>query len=147
MKMLQALTIMILGIVTYQDFKFRAISWPLLLLLMLLLLLTKGFQPETGINLLFVAAQLVFLTLYISLKNKRFTNIIDTYLGLGDILFLVVICAAFSTYEFIIFYTAGLLFSLLAFMIYRLVNRKASAEIPLAGLMSIAMIALLIINQ
>ncbi len=138
---------LVLGLIAYQDFKFRAISWPLLLLLLLLLLLTKGFQPETGINLLFVAAQLVFLTLYISLKNKRFTNIIDTYLGLGDILFLVVVCAAFSTYEFVIFYIAGLLFSLLAFIIYRLLNRSASKEIPLAGLMSIVMIALLINNH
>lgn len=138
--MIQVLTIVVLSIVVYQDFKFRAISAILLPLLLLLLLAKNGLGADNVINLAFIVLQLTVLTAYISLKNKRLTNIIDSYLGLGDILFLMVACVAFSTMEFVVFYVAGLLFSLLAFMIYRVVRRNTSPEIPLAGLLSIAMI-------
>lgn len=139
--------IALLSVIIYQDFRYRAISAFVLLLLLLLLLLDNGLQVDGAFNLAFIILQLTVLTAYISLKNKRLTNIIDSYLGLGDILFLVVACAAFSTPDFLVFYVAGLVFSLLAFMSYKLVRKNTTAEIPLAGLMSIVMVVQILIDN
>ena len=73
-------------------------------------------------------------------------NIINSYMGLGDILFFAVITTAFSPVNFIIFYVAGLLFTLIAYKIYIGLNKAGSKEIPLAGTLSVAMMVVLLIN-
>lgn len=134
-----------------QDFKHRLISWPLIPLL-LLCFLTQGFIKipmaellhNTFFNLAFIVLQLLALSIYISLKNKKLVNIVDSYIGLGDILFFAVITTAFSPVNFIIFYIAGLLFTLISYGIYVSLKKSGSKEIPLAGTMSLALIIVLL---
>ena len=55
-------------------------------------------------NLAFVSVQMGILFIYLSIKNRTLTNIFKGYLGLGDLLFLVMICIALSPINFILFY-------------------------------------------
>ncbi len=139
--------LLLLVTVVLQDFKHRLISWPLIPLLLLCFLangLIKTPMAEllqyTLFNSGFILLQLLVLTFYISIKNKKFVNIVDSYMGLGDILFFAVITTAFSPVNFILFYLAGLVFTLISHRIYIAINKGGSKEIPLAGTMSLVMI-------
>ena len=143
--------LLLLTIIVLQDFKHRLISWPLIPLLFLCFLaqgLIKSPIPElfryTLFNLTFIFLQLLVLTLYISIKQKKIVNIINSYLGLGDILFFAVITIAFSPINFILFYLAGLIFTLISYRIYIAIHTAGSKEIPLAGTMSAAMILIIL---
>ncbi len=146
-------TILLLLIIVIQDIRHRAIFWFLIPLLFiafaakgLLLLPITQLIRNFSINIGFVFFQLVILIIYISVKNKRPVFIINSHLGLGDVLFLVVMCIVFSPVNFIVFYVGSLIFSLIAFISYMLTTRKASENIPLAGMIAILLVALIIVN-
>jgi H+/Cl- antiporter ClcA len=106
----------------------------------------KEFFSAVFFNLAFIALQLIFLTLWISFKNKKWTNIIDTYLGLGDILFFVAISSAFSPIQFVLFYLISIVITLIAFVVYKWKSEKANSEIPLAGAMSVVLIICMLLS-
>lgn len=145
------IVLFLLGLVVLQDFRERAISWFLPPLLFIVCGI-KGFSAlkagelfsHTAFNILFIALQLLLLSGYISLKNKKWTNIIDTHLGAGDILFFIALSIAFTPLNFIVFYISGMLVTLSGFIIFRLSSRRAETEIPLAGGMAAVMIAAMI---
>lgn len=146
--------LLLLAVVLFQDLKQRQISWFLIPLLLVSFLAQGLFQIPanelmryTMFNIGFVVVQLVILTAYISIKNKRLVNIINSYLGIGDVLFIATVAAAFSPLNFIIFYIAALLFTLLVFVVVNLLTKNFSKEIPLAGAMAAVMIALILVNQ
>lgn len=144
----------LLAIVAFQDLKQRQISWVLLPLLLSLFLVRGSFLNSANelihfalFNAGFIVVQLLVLTAYMSIKNKEFSNIINSYLGLGDILFFIVICVAFSPVNFIVFYITGLLLTLLVFVAYNLLRKKNEKEIPLAGAMAVLMISLILLSR
>lgn len=146
--------LLLLSVVLFQDLKQRQISWFLIPLLLVSFIAQGLFRIPanelihyTMFNIGFVFVQLVILTAYISIKNKRLVNIINSYLGIGDVLFIATVAAAFSPLNFIIFYIAALLFTLLVFLVVKLLTKKLSKEIPLAGAMAAVMIALILVNQ
>lgn len=130
--------------------KHRAISW-VLIPLALAGFVFKGMISENIVlkdvllNIAFVSIQLVLLTIYMSIKNKRLLNIVNTYLGLGDVLFFVVICAAFSTLNFIVFYLLSMIVTLTGVIAYNGFRKKKSVDIPLAGAMAVVLIVLMLI--
>ena len=146
--------ITLLLFVVVQDFKQRAISWILIPFLLLFTVLrgleltgAEDLLSFSMMNLMFVLFQLLLLSIYISVKNKKFVFIIDSHIGFGDVLFFVVLCASFSTVNFILFYLGSLVFSLLGFIVYKGINKKAEDSVPLAGLFSIAMLLMLVVNM
>ena len=46
-------------------------------------------------NLLFLIIQLLLVMLYFALKKRRLVNILDTYIGLGDMLFFALVALLF----------------------------------------------------
>lgn len=137
---LDALSIFLLSLIAYEDFKHRAISWYLLPVLGIVFLAASFRQfplseiaTEFFINFSFVAAQLLLLTVYFSIKERKPVNIIKKHIGMGDILFFIALCAAFSPVNFLVFYVSGLAVTLLGAGIYHLLSRKSIMEIPLAG--------------
>jgi|SRR3989344_8714186 len=149
---IQSCLIVCLLFIAFQDFKQRAISWFLIPLLLIGFVYT-AFQnsryeivlKDVAFNLSFIMLQLVLLTVYMSVKNKKIVNIVNTYIGIGDILFFVVIAAAFSPFNFIVFYLTSTILTLFGFMLYALI-KKSTKEIPLAGSMASVMIVLMAIN-
>jgi hypothetical protein len=95
------------------------------------------------LNTLFILLQLVCLTLYFSIKKKKLFNIVDTYMGLGDILFFIVVCAVFSPVNFIAFYFISMILTLTGVLLYNFFSSRPATDIPLAG--SMAAVLLLIV--
>jgi hypothetical protein len=97
----------------------------------------------TLINLGFLALQILLLSVYFSVKNKRLINIFDGLLGLGDILFLLSITVYLSVLNFLFFYIISLILILLTWLIGQIISDKKSKEIPLAGMQAFILIVFL----
>lgn len=136
--------LLVLGIIVYQDFKERAVSWFLYPILLGIFIFSGIGQKNMLIvlenfflNLGFIAFQLLTLFIYFSIKNKRLTNIVNTHLGIGDILFMVAIAAGFSLINYIIFQVISFVIVVFGFGILKMANKNADPEIPLAGAMAL----------
>lgn len=93
-----------------------------------------------GLNIGFVVLQLLLLSLYFSIKYRRWINITNTLLGLGDIVFFFIICLMLPVLALIWFYTLSLMAVLVGFLIYKNIKKSSEETIPLAGGMSICLI-------
>jgi hypothetical protein len=138
-----------LVIIIVQDFKQRQISW-VLIPVALAGFIYKAVFYKTSIvtdflfNAAFICLQLICLTIYFSLKHKRVMNIINSYLGLGDVLFLLVVCSVFSPVNFILFYLSSMILTLSGMILYNVLSTKQSKDIPLAGAMAGALLILVV---
>ncbi len=135
-------------VIVFQDFKQRQISWFLIPLALTGVLIRSMTSENNNLNnflfnITFISVQLVLLTIYFSIKNKKFLNIIDTCLGLGDVLFFVVVSAFFSPLNFIVFYVCSMILTLTGIIVYNLLSKKRTKDIPLAGAMAVVLIVLL----
>jgi Flp pilus assembly protein protease CpaA len=151
---LLVILVCLLGVVVFQDFKSRAISWFLIPLLFvgfiaygLLMIQPVELLTYFGINFMLVAVNLLCVTLFISLKEKRFTNILKDYLGLGDVLFFLVLTVVFSPFNFIFFYLGSILLTALIYGGIILINKEKKLLIPLAGVMSLILIVAIAAEQ
>lgn len=137
----------ILLIIAYQDFNYRAVSWilfPIALAIQICIALLSGntwvLFHYFLINLTILAVQLLVLIGYLLLKNKTKQNnklkMVGSYLGLGDVLFFVVVASAFSPFNFVL---AMLAMFVLALLLSVFIVRK-TYTIPLAGIMALAFI-------
>lgn len=153
MFLLDFITVIILAIIIYQDFKIKAISWYLLPVLFIPVII-KGLQylcfqlllQYFLINIVFVLLLFIGVTIYYSIKNKKLTNIINTSIGLGDILFFIVLCSTFSTINFIIFILITLILISIIYGILIYLLKISDKRIPLAGNMAIFLIILILLN-
>ncbi len=141
---LHILLILLLALACYQDWKYRAIYWfvfPLIAIVALLIFFMQ--QPDwnvLGLNLIFVSTVISLLFVYVSVKAKRWTNIFENHFGLGDVLFFLAITPLFSASNYVLFFITGMIFSA---ALHGLVSlRKAGKTIPLAGYLSVYLIAL-----
>lgn len=144
---------LLLSIIVYQDFKFREITALVLFILTALFLiksvLTSGWHTvmvDSGLNILFLVSQFALVTIYFSARKRKIYNLLDSYLGKGDIFLMLGITVLFSVLNFIVFYVAVMLISLLVFGIFLIVSRKKNYTIPLAGSIGIQLIILLVLQ-
>jgi len=141
----------VLLILTIQDFRLRAVHWilfPIILMLFIADSLShvelKDYISGVAINLLLVSAQGVILFVYYIVQGKKLKHILTRILGLGDILFIIIMAFAFSWTSFILFYIAGLIFALFFWMIRIFITGNNRGLVPLAGLLAIYMIIVMI---
>ncbi|HQW94677.1 MAG TPA: hypothetical protein PLU58_02700 [Saprospiraceae bacterium] len=138
-------------IVIVQDFKSKHISAILLPAILIcagaISIISSGYQKslETiGYNLLFVIVQFGLMYAYLKFKYSRTSQVIDKFIGLGDLLFLLAITPLLSLPEFIVAYLISLILSIIYFAFFSSI-KKENAEIPLAGMISVVMIFSLLI--
>ncbi len=138
-----------LGILSWQDFRSRRIAWWLLPILAITFFLASSQMnsvSEIGmgfsLNITFLLIQFLFVWIWFSLKQRKFSKLIDSQIGLGDLLFMICIAFAFSPANFMIFYTIGMIVTLLVTIIVRLFRSNEKSEIPLAGALAIPLIIL-----
>ena len=139
--------LVVMTVVAYQDFRYRTINL-FSLIAFSGLAMYLGAQEltwqvwlmQTGINLSFIFIQLFLITIWFSIKEKRWTNIADQYLGWGDILFFIPIALLFNPVHFMCFYIGSLLSVLVGFLCYQMITTNPSPTIPLAGGMAICLI-------
>jgi hypothetical protein len=137
-----------LSVITYQDFKERQISWitiPSLVFLFGGYALThfdswKDYLFIVAINFLFITIQLSVLFIYFSIRAGKFINLINTKIGIGDVLFFLALTFAFTTVNFIVFYVVSLSMITISFLLIRVFFKNVQNEIPLAGAMAAILI-------
>lgn len=132
----------------YVDVRSRKI-YLLQLLLMLALALFSCWQSgqgwtDWGIKVTWVIAQLALLAVYARLAKGM--SLFKGF-GMGDLLLLLAITPLFTPVTFIAFYISGLMFGLVAGLVFHHRQNMASARIPLAGLLSLWMIPFLVFEQ
>ena len=141
--------ILALLLIAYQDMKLRLIHAFLPVGIFILALTLKWNTlawKQWTMSLLFVVLNLVAVTVYFSLRNRKWVNVFDTLIGWGDVLLLLGLIPLFSFRGYLIFFTGGMIFSLLLFGILRTFDRKYST-VPLAGHLSIFVIGILLIDH
>ena len=153
MFLLQGGIFMVLTGMVYQDFKYRGIYWwmfPILLLLMAMatvqVLGGAATISQAIKNSLFLGLQFAVLTGYISIKQKKLTNIFDGFFGLGDLLFLVVLCFGFSFLNFVLFYLLSLMVIILLTAFFGYQSAAHGKKIPLAGYQALMYMLLMAVS-
>ena len=141
---LQLLLLVLLIGLAVQDFRYRAIyAWLFLLLFVVLgcLKLLQGtwmvMLADLGYNTAFLAAQILLLSIYFSIKHRRWINIFKVHFGLGDLLFLLSISVYFSFFNYVLFYLLSLTCSVLASLLINVYVKSFKNSIPLAGIQAV----------
>ncbi|WP_299254054.1 hypothetical protein [uncultured Aquimarina sp.] len=141
---IQIIIILLFTLVFIQDLKLRAIHILLPIFILIFGLISYFNNGYSAIGLLYSFTFLIItfggLYLYLSVKNKRLTNPFKKNMGLGDVLFFVAIIPFFSSYNYILFFITGMLFSILGFLVIKLVVK--TDLVPLAGLLALYLILL-----
>lgn len=126
-----------------QDFKNRAISAFLPVLIFVVSFLYAYFLfgfPDvaisTGMNIILLSFQFLLLYLYVRIFKKT-ENLTNSYLGWGDILFLLALSPLFAPFNFILFNLAAFVSVAIGYYLYPILNPNADKHIPLAGLVAI----------
>ncbi len=147
--------LILLQVIFFQDLKFRAVSWIVFPILFVIAWGVGYFDTGSlsitwrhfSINFLLLFTQLLAVTLYFSLKNRKLVLITKGYLGWGDILFLVCACVLFSPINFILFYLGSAIFVMMGHLIWRSLG-TVNPKIPLAGMQAMMLTLLsLTVNQ
>lgn len=155
MLIFDALLLVLFAIIAYQDFRQREVVWyvfPIIFVVIVLKALNEIAFPELvnyfGINVLFVTLQMAVLFMFYAIKNRRFVNIIDRYIGLGDLILFVLLCASFSPILFGLFFITSLILLTIVFIIVQLTHSKNNnagrPTVPLAGGLSVSYIVVII---
>jgi hypothetical protein len=137
-------------IVFFQDWKYRAIH----VLLPIVIFLTSYFiiKHENKLsnkimllNICFFTITLSILTIYMSIKNKRFLNPFQNYFGFGDLLFYITITPLFNLKNYILFFILSMFFAIgLQFALRKTMKHNT---VPLAGFSALLLSILLIVNS
>ena len=143
-------SLLLLGWMSLQDFRTRSIQVWLLPAIILCMLLAVWPAQETGrallsnfmVNAALLGIQFFLLWCVVSLRNRRWIKLVNTQIGLGDILLLVVLAPFFSPLNFFVFYVFGLVFALCVTLLVRSVHPQRWREIPLAGLLGLPLMVL-----
>ncbi len=144
---LTVLICLLMLILAYQDFASRKVLFILMPILFSLLIYRGIIENEfkviltnTAINLIFILIQFLILTIYFSLKNKKFLNIIDNYIGIGDLLMFIVLSCCFAVFNFIVFIILSLSLLLLIYTFGILFKKIENKKIPLAGFLAVVFV-------
>ena len=143
---IKLLILFTLVLIFIQDIKSRSVYWflfPVLIILFILLniqqqqhLFSESGQPVL-INMGFLSLQFILVSLYFSIKNRKWVIITSNLLGWGDILFLLSIAFYLSVLNFLFFYVISLSLVLMSWLLWQLVSKEKSKQIPLAGLQAL----------
>jgi len=141
-------TLCVLMVITFQDFKFRAVSWFAFPLLFILLWFGNSrFELlSLGFNLGFIALNFLLLLVFFSLKQRKLVNLFGEYIGAGDLLMLLCLAVWFPFLNFFAFYFISLLLVTAGAGLYIFFQRPTKFTVPLAGLQSGMLLFLVIVN-
>jgi hypothetical protein len=146
---LSAVVIMLLAIISLQDFKYRAISWFVVALLFAAILIIalcdtnsySAFMKSSLINLCILSLQVFLAVIFFWVKNRKVTQITDVMIGKGDLLFLGILSFMFCTANLIGYYLLGLIITMTFALTINFVRTKSKmTEVPLAGFLSLVLI-------
>ncbi|KIO75756.1 hypothetical protein TH53_18725 [Pedobacter lusitanus] len=154
MLVLSGVILIVLGIIAYQDFRYREVYWicfPLLAILFSIYKITTVGLSALLTDIIFTGGflllQFLILWLYFCIKYRKTVNLTNGYLGWGDILFLLAICFYLSPVNYIVFYVVSLVVSIVYALFTRLLSEKEELTIPLAGIQALIFALILIVER
>ena len=137
----------ICGLIAFQDFQERMVSWilfPAMGIVLAFLYLNHAnfeqFYPFVLGNFLLVTA--IVLVLYLYTKYIAKMEFLNVSFGLGDLLFFYALALGFPTMTFLVLFVLSILFALGAFLYLK--RKQEMQTIPLAGLMGIFLTAVIV---
>lgn len=135
--------ILVFAVVIFQDFKYRAIHAITIIGIGIVAAILNYLEPTlTFFDMLqsigFLIITSIAFMIYQTIKQKKFQNPIDQLIGLGDILFFIVITPLFQVHQYVLFFIVGLLISVVLFVIFK--SSLKEQTIPLAGYLSFLLI-------
>jgi len=152
------IALLLLSIISYQDFKDRSVSWilfPLLAIDLMVYTYTRlsffsvsNYFIQVFITSGFISLQVLLIILYYFVKTKSLSSIVNEKLGLGDVFFFYCMAFYFSFMNFMVFYTISLVLSVVLIVSGRLlgINGPFKKTIPLAGLQSLFLFGFMLSN-
>lgn len=151
--LLNGACILLLAAVMLQDFKERALyRWyfPLLFVLFaayaLLHLSFVDWLLQSSIVIGFLLVQALFLLLWFRIRKGSW-NILDRYLGTGDVFFCLCAALLFDLPQFLFFYLVGLLLALFFYLLHRFFTpRNPEWSIPLAGIQALVLLSFFVLE-
>lgn len=118
-------------VLIYQDFKERKVSLIALLLLLtanVFFVIYYGNLSDSLMNFVFISLILLFLFLYVKIRFKNNLKLLHA-LGLGDIIFMLIMTLNFDLKHYLVFFNSSILFALIISLV--LSDRKKNKKIPL----------------
>lgn len=153
MILLQVLLAICFAVMVWQDYKNREISILFLLvgfgLLLCYNLMHNGLRlglQFMAINMVLTIVQLAGVFLYFFIRKKKNAHIIDRYIGKGDIVFFIVLCAGFSPLNYFAFLQICFVTILILSAFQHIFSPAKFRTIPLAGNLALAYIVILILT-
>ena len=139
------LLIIVLLAIAREDWKERQVS---LLWFLALLLVAMGYFYWLGGQISFMLTNLFFLLLQAALLLAywllRYKNLkLISGIGVGDLVFMLIIASIFSPLNFVVFYFVSLVISLVAYLLVKQFIHTKHNTVPLAGLQSMCLIVLI----
>lgn len=147
--MLVAILIVLINIgIFIQDILQRSVNIFLLMLLIFGLMLgdyvdlVECSMENLLANTSMLFIQLGALTLYFSIKKRKWVLITEKYLGPGDILFLLIVAPCFQPLFFLLYLVASFTLALIFTLMYVLIRKRKSASIPLLSFLSLMLVVI-----
>ena len=148
--------VLLLVIIAYQDIRERQISVFVLLgisvLTVVYALEQRSFfniSIDFLINIAIVGTQFAALYLILKIRKKdlQFKDLFSRYIGIGDLVFFIITALLFPPFIYILSFTLGLIWSLIAWKISVTIGITKANTVPLAGLLAIFYSLLLIVDE
>lgn len=137
-------------VIFFQDWKYRRIHvlLPLLIFFSSYIIIQNNNKLSSKtvlFNTCFFLITISILTIYMSLKNKRFLNPFENYFGLGDLLFYIAITPLFYLKNYVLFFILSMFFAIsLQFTLKKIMKHNS---VPLAGFSALFLIIILTIDS
>jgi len=134
-------------VIVYQDFKERSVhlfSFTLLLGSILWIKRLEFDLFQLGLSLCFLLVNLIVVFIYLRLRSRiDKPSQVWQYLGIGDVVFWLLIAFLIPFPVFLLFFFTGLIFSAL----FTLVFLKPDQSVPLAGLQALWLFCWIVIDM
>ena len=136
--------------ITYQDFKERKVYLINLLITLILISFYHYLNSYSTYSYLYtillncVFLSIIFLVLYLY-TVLRIKEIFLKTIGLGDIIFFIILAIGFPTLSFLIIFSSSLIFSFILFIFLK--PRLTNKTVPLAGLQSLFLVIVVLLNN
>lgn len=141
-----ALLVLCLVLVLVQDWKLRKIHMGLPVAIFgLSVFFTRPAAMAILYNAAFFLAVLGILVLYMSIKNRQFSNPFLNYFGLGDLLYFLCVTPLFLLREYVLFFILSMVFAIgLQLALRRIMNHET---VPLAGFSALLLLLIIAKDQ
>lgn len=138
-----------LAVLFFQDWRHRKIHIGLPVAVFLISFFLVYETPELiriiALNAAFFLIILSLLVVYMSIKNKQFSNPFRHYFGLGDLLFYLAVTPLFVLRNYVLFFILSMLFAIVLQLAFR--KRMQHPTVPLAGFSALFLILVILNDQ